>query len=444
MSLKKIKGRKIKLERIWAGDIEAENWVQNFVMGGYYNGENYFLFDKLDEFIEFMLSREKSNPVVYFHNLSYDGVFILEHLIRKNYYFSVVKNGSYIYQIKCRRRVDGKNWVYFRDSYILLRSGLNELGKIFLGEGKLEFDYESDFENRAKLEEYLKRDLYILYNVLIKFFETIDFINAISLSSLSLTKFRMSLDNEIYYKINNKLDEFGRQFYFGSRVEVFRFYGENIYGYDVNSMYPYVMSNFEYPYGKCYFVSRRNIKRIGFYRVRLKFHYEQYIPFLFRKFGNGKLYFLNNDDVEDNIYYLNSYELDLLEEEGYYNYEIIDGVEFTHKGFIFRDYINELYSQRVRAKEQGNKILNYVLKLMLNSLYGKFGQTRKRKTYITEFQYTIMLQKIKSIEDELVRLEKLQDFVSRTKYLGSGVYSYETDLYFSEYMNVYFLSLIHI
>lgn len=70
MSLKKVKGRRIKIERIFVGDIEAINWVQEFKLGGYYDGENYYLFDKLDEFVEFALSKEKRNPIFYFHNLS--------------------------------------------------------------------------------------------------------------------------------------------------------------------------------------------------------------------------------------------------------------------------------------------------------------------------------------------------------------------------------------
>lgn len=438
MSLKPVKGRKIKVERIFVGDIEAQNWVEKFVLGGFYDGSNYYLFDKIDEMIEFILSKEKMNPIVYFHNLSYDSLFIIEYLISKNYYFQIVKSSSYVYQIKVKRSINSKNSVYFRDSYILLRSSLNEASRIFLNDEKEEFDYDKDFLDKSKLESYLKKDLYLLYNVLMKFFETIDFVNSISLSSLSLIKFRQSLDYEIYYKINNSLDQYGRQFYFGGRCEIFKFSGENINVYDFNSMYPFVMSNFEYPFGKCYFVYRRNFRRIGFYKVRLKFIYDDYIsPLPLKK---SKLYFVNNDTF-DNIYFLNSYELDLLEEEGYYNYEIIEGIEFEKRGFIFKDYINDLYNKRVEAKKSNNKILDYVMKLMLNSLYGKFGQSRIKKTYITEYQVDYFYNKIKSISDEEKRQKMLIDLKNRLVYIGHNIYSYEVGLNFAEYLNVYISAL---
>ncbi|MCS7231670.1 MAG: DNA polymerase [Elusimicrobiota bacterium] len=438
MSLKPVKGRKLNLERIFVGDIEAENWVQNFVLGGYYDGSNYYLFDKIDDMIEFILSKEKKNPVVYFHNLSYDCLFILEYLIKKNYDFRIVKAGSYVYQIKVRRSFKSKNCVYFRDSYVLLRSSLNEASKIFLNDTKEEFDYDKDFLNREKLESYLKKDLYLLYNVLIKFFEAVDFVNSISLSSLSLIKFRQSLSSEIYYKVNNSLDAYGRNFYFGGRCEIFKFYGKNINVYDFNSMYPFVMSNFEYPYGKSYFVYKRNYHRIGFYKVRLKFRYDDYITPLVIK--GSKLYFVNND-VFDNVYFLNSYELDLLEEEGYYNYEIIEGIEFEKKGFIFKDYINDLYNKRIEAKKSNNRVLDYVMKLMLNSLYGKFGQTRVKKTYITEYQVDYLYNRIRSIEDKEKREKMLIELRNKLTYLGNNIYSYEVGLNFAEYLNVFISAL---
>jgi len=439
MGLKKVKGRKVKVERIWVGDIEASNWVERFELGGFYNGSDYYLFDNIADMVEFMLSKIKHNPIVYFHYFNYDSVFIIEYILEKGYIFDIVRSSGLIYQIKVKRRKEDKNWVYFRDSYALIKTSLNEASKIFLGEEKYDFDYESDFENRSKLEEYLKRDLYLLYNVLLKFFEAVDFVNSISLSSLSLTNFRRSLEDEIYYKMNKTLDEYGRRFYSGGRCEVFRFLGENIYYYDVNSMYPFVMREFEYPFGKAFFVYKRNYKRIGFYKVRLKFYTNDYVSPLWVK--TDKLYFINND-TDENIYYLNSYELDYLEEAGFYNYEVIEGIEFQNKGFIFRDYVDDLYKKRVEAKKNQNKVMSYVLKIMLNSLYGKFGQSPVRKRYLHTEQVNDLFEKVKLIEDPKKRAEKLEKLKNSLYYFGNDLYLYKFENYFAEYMNVYFSALI--
>jgi hypothetical protein len=439
MGLKKIKGRTIKTERIWVGDIEASNWVEKFELGGYYNGSDYFLFDKVGDMVEFALSKLKHNPIFYFHYFNYDSVFILEYIIEKGYIFDIVRTSGLIYQIRVKRRKEDKNWVYFRDSYALLRSSLNELGKMFLGEEKIEFDYEIDIKDRGKLEEYLKKDLWLLYNVLMKFFELIDYINAISVSSLSLTMFRRSIESEIYYKINKTLYEYGRQFYSGGRTEVFRFYGKNIKGYDVNSMYPYVMEKYEFPYGKAVFVYKRNYRRLGFYKVRLKFIYDDYITPLWIK--KEKLFFPFNDTYE-NIYFLNSYELDLLEELGYHNYEVIEGVEFLNKGFIFKDFVDELYKKRISAKQSGNRALEYTIKLMLNSLYGKFGQTPERKKYLTTEQVVELFDRVRRIEDAEKRDEKLRKLKEQIYYFGHNLYLYKMETFFAEYMNVFLSAMI--
>jgi hypothetical protein len=439
MSLKKVKGRQVKVERIWVGDIEASNWVERFELGGFYDGSDYYLFDKVSDMVEFALSKLKRNPIFYFHYFNYDSVFILEYIMERGYIFDIVRTSGLIYQIRVKRRREDKNWVYFRDSYALLRGSLNELGKMFLGEEKLEFDYEVDIKDASKLEEYLKKDLWLLYNVLVKFFEMVDFINAVSVSSLSLTMFRRGLKEEIYYKINRSLYEFGRQFYSGGRTEVFRFYGTGIKGYDVNSMYPYVMQKYEYPFGKAFYVYRRNYRRIGFYKVRLKFFYDDYITPLWVK--KGKLFFPLND-TDENIYYLNSYELDLLEEMGFYNYEVIEGVEFLNKGFIFRDFVQELYPKRVQAKTDGNRALEYTLKLMLNSLYGKFGQTPERKKYLTTEQVEELFEKVRKIEDPQKRDEKMKKLKEQLYYFGHNLYLYRVEWFFAEYMNVFLSALI--
>ncbi len=425
MGLNKIQGRKINKERIWVGDIEAKNWNEEFVMGGFYDGQEYYIFDSLEDMFNFILSKAKYNPIVYFHNFSYDFSFIFEKVIEKNLKWTLIRNNSLIYQL---RIFLGKNSIYFRDSYVLLKRGLDELGEKFLGRGKIEFDYQKDIEDLNKTEIYLKNDLKILYDVLIKFFEQIDYLNVISASSLSLVSFRRKLEKSIPYKITKNLDEYGRKFYCGGRNEIFKFYGQNLIGYDVNSMYPYVMSKYEFPFGDVKFTYRASANKLGFYKVNILSKTDDYIPFLYLKLN--KLFFINSD-VQDYIFYLNSYELDVLDELKI-RYKILEGIEFEEKDFIFKDFINELYEQRKKAKDENNAVMDYILKIIMNSLYGKFGQKRERKNYFSESSVSI-----KKIIDNNFKGKNVE-----VEYINYGIFEVREEIAGADYLNVFFSAMI--
>jgi hypothetical protein len=53
-----------------------------------------------------------------------------------------------------------------------------------------------------------------------------------------------------------------------------------------------------------------------------------------------------------------------------YKFEIIKGYQFE-KGEIFKDYIETLYNLRLEYPK--SHPMNYIAKLFINSLYGKFG-----------------------------------------------------------------------
>jgi DNA polymerase type B, organellar and viral len=57
-----------------------------------------------------------------------------------------------------------------------------------------------------------------------------------------------------------------------------------------------------------------------------------------------------------------------------YQFEIIKGYEFD-KGNIFKDYINKLYNLRLEYPK--GDAMNLVAKLLINSLYGKFGMNEE-------------------------------------------------------------------
>jgi hypothetical protein len=98
--------------------------------------------------------------------------------------------------------------------------------------------------------KYILNDVKSLYEIIEKFnkeiydLESVNINDVVSLSSLALKVF---LTN--YYDVKNKPIHIPKytQYkeiktaYFGGRVEVFKTYGEDLYVYDVNSLYPFVM-----------------------------------------------------------------------------------------------------------------------------------------------------------------------------------------------------------
>jgi len=51
----------------------------------------------------------------------------------------------------------------------------------------------------------------------------------------------------------------------------------------------------------------------------------------------------------------------------------LSGYLFDRKGTPFKDFVSTLYESRLDAKKSGNEALSFVYKILMNSLYGRFG-----------------------------------------------------------------------
>lgn len=68
-----------------------------------------------------------------------------------------------------------------------------------------------------------------------------------------------------------------------------------------------------------------------------------------------------------------SEELKLAKSLGYTIIPLIKGYLFEKLKSPFVKFFNTMYGKRQEAKNQGNKTLFYVSKILMNSLYGRFG-----------------------------------------------------------------------
>lgn len=284
-----------------------------------------------------------------------------------------IKTGSRIMSLSIFDK-KGHKWL-FVDSFMILPKSLKKLTTDFnVKHKKKEMDYENI--RNEKWEKYLKYDCIGLYEVMRKFEDIVNNFGCnleTTISRQALAMFQTTLK----HRIPNypKYEKFIRSGYYGGRCEIFKMHGENLNYYDINSLYPYCMMENEMPIG---IPMRKHGKppedSIAFCEAKVKIPEDMYIPPLPIRM-NGKLIFPVGKikgvwDFE---------ELKMAEEYGCeINY--IKSLYFRKKDYIFRDHVTNWY--KIKNETDRNSALYTIAKLILNSLYGKFGQRREGKKII--------------------------------------------------------------
>jgi hypothetical protein len=296
------------------------------------------------------------------HNGSaYDSLSIIEHLLQAGAItdFEAMVVGSKI--IKMDIQISNSKKVTLIDSFNLIPSSLNDAAKMLLGESKLEIDCLPENLPREKLIAYLKKDCLLLKRVLNRFWrEVSDFSgfkgNSLTTASLSLKIFEHVSGFRVR-KVSSALNSIIQQSYNGGWVQVFR-YGEfkQVSVYDVNSMYPYVMRTFRYPVNGNVVNCMRFHDSPGWYRVQ------------FDCGDNPSPIVRKSVPIQSGIELVNENEFKRLDEI-FAVRRFLGGFRFVDTDYIFREHIDNLY--RIKTEK---KPLSFVVKLLMNSLYGKFAQ----------------------------------------------------------------------
>lgn len=215
---------------------------------------------------------------VYFHNFArFDGILILRYYVDRGnkYKIKTLLRNHKLYELKVY--LGDKLLLRFRDSCTLLPSSLETLGKTLCPElgskGSIphaDLSVSNLLLNSVDLINYLRQDILILGGVMLKAQEInwskyrIDVEDVMTLSSLALQIFRQNYFDDETFHINiptRNQDTFIRRGYYGGHVDVYKPYGENLYCYDVNSLYPYIMKSYPMPCGIP--VWKKNLERVG-------------------------------------------------------------------------------------------------------------------------------------------------------------------------------------
>lgn len=356
------------ISRFMTFDIEARDWSK-FALCGIYDGEKYQRFESLAGSFDALVCKGTRNVPMFAHNLSYDGMFILDHILTQRPDLKAVPVLSGSRMISISVSDSSRNLWKFRDSFSILPTSLRNLTYSFDVKHKKLDEHEE--KGMIGNEEYNKNDCIGLYEVLQKFFGILDGKVGMTISQTSLLNFREKFQKSAL-RSTGKFEGMIRSAYYGGRTEIFSFNmdPEKVFSYfDVNSLYPYCLAHYEFPFGKFRAVYP-DIDEFGFSYATIDD--DMYFPLLPERIDQKMMF---RRGIKTGWY--SNQELQRAEALGC-RVEAYKTIATQEHGKIFKDFVESWYGKRMMAKQSGNEALQLVCKLVMNSLYGKFAQARER------------------------------------------------------------------
>lgn len=357
----------------------------------------------IDTFFDYM-SKSK-NSTFYFHNLKFDGEFILSHLFDLGFkhvtdrrdedtktFTTLISDKGQFYSMKIIFEKKGKKTKYVQiyDSLKILPFSVSQIAKGFnLPISKLEIDYNENREIGHELSQieidYIRNDVDIVARALDVLFS--QGLTKMTQGSNALYDYKNTVTTknfERWFPIPD-YDYDVRQSYKGGFTYLNPAYKDKDIGeglvLDVNSLYPSVMHDRPLPYGEGVYFQGKYIQD-GVYNLYVQMFTcqfelkEGYIPTIQLK--NNLLFvptqYLSSSEGEEITMCLTSVDLELfLEHYHVYNMEYHSGWKFKSTTGLFTEYIDKWTKVKTESKKNGNKAMYTLAKLMLNALYGKFA-----------------------------------------------------------------------
>lgn len=383
--------------------IPDETWVWAWALCDIEEPTHVEVGNSIESFFERI--KKEANPYIYFHNLKFDGEFLIFHIMknlgfehveskekRTGTFSTLISDMGLFYSIEVYFEVGKKTKkVTFIDSLKIINQSVESMPKTFkIEENKLEIDYNAPREKGHILtgeeEAYIKNDVVIVAKALSYLFNM--GLTKMTAGSNALSEYkeitRLNRFRSLYKPLNYEIDKDIRRAYRGGFTYLNPIYknkevkeGEVL---DVNSLYPSVMYKEMLPFGEPFFYEGEYVedKVYPLYIQRLTCSFkikEGKIPTIQIKHSR----FVDNEYLTDSgeepvALTLTSVDLKLfLEQYDVWDLNYESGWKFKAMRGLFTEYIDKWIKVKNEATISGNKGIRQVAKIMLNSLYGKFA-----------------------------------------------------------------------
>ena len=346
--------------------------------------EVWHYFTTIDQFWSFVAPyiKPKTRLCILSFNLAFDFTILggFSHMSKMGFsplffYFSSQTN-IIKFRTRDHQKGSGSLTVLFLDLGNWYKGKLSALGDL-IGKPKGEVSFETASD--AELCIYCFRDVEIMLDA---FRYWLDFIDLHDLGSFGMTLPSQAfkafthrfLKPDLFIHANRPVLDLERAGYHGGRVECYRlgYLADGpYYMLDVNSLYPYVMSVTDVPIRLKFRLKQPSIKQLSSwlddYAVVARVGITTDTPAYVHQHKTHLCW-----PIGDFVSVLNTPELRFALDQGVVTW--IDEVTLYEKARLFDDYVAEFYSLRLRYRQQQNPVYVKICKLLLNSLYGKFGQ----------------------------------------------------------------------
>ena len=393
--------------------LEDETYVWAWALCDIDNPDNIQIGTDIDSF--FKLCCKYKNSKIYFHNLKFDGSFLISYLIEQGYtlikdrseateksFYPVISDLGAFYTItvyikKYKTKVEK---ITFIDSLKIINFSVKDIAKTFdLPISKLEIDYNQfrprDYQLTEEEKDYIKNDVKIVALALGQLFN--EHLTKSTAAANALGYYKEITGKErfehFFPQLSYEVDSLIRPAYRGGFTYLNPIYKDkvqkNVYVLDVNSLYPSCMLK-PMPIGTPVFFEGKykenKLYPLYIQTIMCSFKIKKNkIPTIQIKDKN--LFFAPNEYVEDSdgeefILTLTNIDLEMFLD----HYEITSEIDYLG-GYMFRateglfdNYINYWTEQKIKAGKEVNKGKRQIAKLQLNSLYGKFAKSTKTRS----------------------------------------------------------------
>ena len=428
-------------------------WTRVWLWGLYdIDNDNFEYGIDLDSFMNRILIKDKlGNPIIYFHNLKYDGSYIVWWLFSHGYIYDdeMSKEGTfrtcisdmgqwYFVEVCIYKHKKQKYVIRIQDSLKKIPLPVKEIPESFGFEsedakGKIDYDAYRPIGYKPNADElfYLREDVVIVAKALKKLEE--QGFTKMTNSGDAFYSWKVSLQSEKakakhikpehnyrthFPLLPIEVDDYIRRAYRGGWTYVNpKFAGKTITKpvevWDINSMYPDKMRNKYLPVGEpTFFRGKPKPNKYQCYIVRIMVSFEikkDHLPCIQLK---NSFMFNPTDYVTSSLgqeieMIVTNIDLRLMFAQYHIkSIKYIDGYYFRK----YKGYFDAHIDTQMAIKERATGGERYVAKLRMNTVYGKTATSPRKKS------------KIPHLEDDVLKFSYSEEKIEEPEYTALAVF----------------------